>query len=67
MRIDLCRKCGDELQIQKKCFSCNEPIKFQCIKCHYSPDEQFHFHYNTSQLIAPIRKGYNNTLNVLKI
>jgi len=56
MRIDLCRKCGDELQIQKKCFSCNEPIKFQCIKCHYSPDEQFHFHYNASQLIVQIRK-----------
>jgi len=56
MRIDSCRKCGDELKTQKKCFSCNEPIKFQCIRCHYSPDEQLHYHCNVPQLMVPIGK-----------
>jgi len=57
MRIELCRKCGDELKIQKKCFSCKEPIKFQCIQCHYSPDEQLHLHCNSTQLATPIENN----------
>lgn len=56
MRIDSCRKCGDDLKIQKKCFSCREPVKFQCKRCHYSPDEQLHLHCNHTQLVTPIRK-----------
>ena len=43
MKIDSCRKCGQELEIQKKCSSCNEPITFQCVYCNYLTDEQLHF------------------------
>ena len=43
MKIDSCRKCGEELEIQKKCSSCNEPITFQCVQCDLLTDTRFHF------------------------
>ena len=42
MRIDSCRKCGEKLEVQKKCTVCDEPILFQCVTCNYSTDNQWH-------------------------
>ena len=42
MRIDSCRKCGIELTIKQKCSICNEPLKFNCKKCHFESEEQIH-------------------------
>jgi len=50
MRINSCRKCGQELHIQKKCSSCNEPITLQCVRCNFLTDEQVHFHYSVPLL-----------------
>lgn len=42
MRIDSCRKCGTELTIKQKCSICDEPIMFDCKKCHFESEEQIH-------------------------
>ena len=52
MRIDCCRKCGTELELEKKCFTCNKPIAFRCKTCKSITDEQIHFDcmYNVIQV-----------------
>ncbi|WP_299290078.1 hypothetical protein [Nitrosopumilus sp.] len=42
MRIDSCRKCGMELETNKKCEVCNDAIQFLCHKCGNVTDEQIH-------------------------
>ncbi len=43
MRIDSCRRCGENLTTQKECNVCNEVILFSCVKCNYSTEEKLHF------------------------
>lgn len=43
MRIELCRKCGVELEIKQTCFVCTSPIQFHCSKCNIDTDEQIHY------------------------
>ncbi|MCV0430434.1 hypothetical protein [Nitrosopumilus sp.] len=42
MKMDSCRKCGIEMDVNQTCSVCREPIKFKCKKCHYFTDEQIH-------------------------
>ena len=42
MRIDSCRKCGIELEINKKCYVCNKPNQFFCHSCSNVTEEQIH-------------------------
>ncbi len=42
MRVDSCRKCGDRLEINKKCTICSSAIKFCCKKCNFESEEQIH-------------------------
>ncbi len=42
MKIDSCRKCGQELKVSRSCTVCNEPIEFQCNDCKIVTEEQFH-------------------------
>jgi len=42
MRIDSCRKCGTELEENKKCDICLEINQFFCHNCGYTTDEQIH-------------------------
>ena len=42
MRVDSCRKCGVELTIKQECSMCNEPIKFNCKRCHFESEERIH-------------------------
>ena len=42
MRIDSCRKCGTELEINKKCDMCRDAIQFFCHNCGNITDEQIH-------------------------
>ena len=56
MRIDSCRKCGKELEIEKKCYSCNEPTVFHCTKCIYSTVEQIHFECQAKMIEVSIKR-----------
>ena len=42
MRIDSCRKCGTELEVEKKCDICRDAIQFFCHSCGNIADEQIH-------------------------
>ena len=42
MRFDSCRKCGTELEIEKKCGVCKEANQFFCHGCSHVTDEQIH-------------------------
>ena len=42
MRTDSCRKCGDELESNKKCQVCSESNQFVCHKCGEVTGEQIH-------------------------
>ena len=42
MRFDSCRKCGAELEVEKKCKICREVNLFSCPICNYVADEQIH-------------------------
>ena len=46
MRIDLCRHCGAEQKINKKCHLCREGIEFCCQKCNSVTDIQHHLQCN---------------------
>ena len=53
MRIDSCRKCGAELEVNKKCDICRNANQFFCHTCGLVTDEQIHsncylvnFNYN---------------------
>ena len=42
MRIDSCRKCGVELEVNKKCNICKEANQFFCHNCGHITEEQIH-------------------------
>ena len=42
MRIDSCRKCGTELEVNKRCDVCGEASQFFCHSCSHVTDEQIH-------------------------
>ena len=44
MRIDLCRKCGQELQVMQLCNNCNQPLHFECSNCTVFVDDPIHQH-----------------------
>lgn len=49
MRIDSCRKCGEELQVMQLCNNCNQPLHFECSNCIVFVDDPIHQHENPSQ------------------
>ena len=50
MRIDSCRKCGEELQVMQLCSRCDQPLHFECNNCIMFVDDPIHYHDNpTSQ------------------
>ena len=42
MRIDSCRKCGETLEVNKKCNICKKENEFFCHKCGFITNEQIH-------------------------
>jgi hypothetical protein len=42
MRIDSCRKCGNELEINQRCDVCNDAIEFYCHGCGATTEKQIH-------------------------
>jgi len=50
MRIDSCRKCGEQLQVINICNHCNQPLHFECNNCNSFVDDPIHQHeFLTSQ------------------
>lgn len=43
MKQDSCRRCGNELEVNKKCDVCNKENQFYCHECGYVTVEQIHF------------------------
>jgi len=43
MKQDSCRRCGNELEVNKKCDICNKENQFYCHECGYVTEEQIHF------------------------
>ena len=60
MRIDSCRKCGNEMKPSDEyCNVCDSPMKFVCTECKKETDMQYHvqFHKNDhSQEPIPVLK-----------
>jgi predicted amidophosphoribosyltransferase len=50
MRIDSCRKCGQELQIMQICGNCDQPLHFECNNCITFVDVPIHQHENFALL-----------------
>ena len=50
MRIDSCRKCGTELEVESKCEICKSPDQFFCHGCGNITDKQIHFLCNMVHL-----------------
>ena len=51
IRIDSCRKCGEELQVMRPCSNCDQPLHFECNNCNAYVDDPIHQHESiTSQL-----------------
>jgi len=46
VRIDSCRKCGQELQVITLCSSCDQPLHFECNNCRHFVDDLIHLHGN---------------------
>jgi len=42
MKDESCRHCGAELEVNKKCEFCNNPVQFFCHACGGITDEQIH-------------------------
>ena len=42
MRIDSCRKCGNELEINQRCDVCHDAIEFYCHGCGATTEKQIH-------------------------
>ncbi len=54
IRIDSCRKCGEELQVMQLCISCEQPLHFECNNCISFVDDPIHQHESiTSQSFLP--------------
>ena len=51
MRIDSCRKCGQELLVIHLCSHCGQPLHFECNNCNVYIDDPIHQHENSSQLL----------------
>ncbi len=49
MRVDLCRKCGQELQVTHLCSYCDQPLHFECSNCICFVDDPIHQHENSLQ------------------
>ena len=43
MKQNSCRRCGNELEVNKKCDICNKVNQFYCHECGYVTIEQIHF------------------------
>ncbi len=43
MKLDSCRRCGNELEVNKKCTVCNKENQFYCHECGDVTIEQIHF------------------------
>ena len=43
MKHDSCRRCGEELEVNKECKICSQANQFFCHKCGYVTEEQIHF------------------------
>ena len=50
MRLDSCRRCGTELEINKRCNACSKPNQFFCHRCGHVTNEQIHFTCNLKSL-----------------
>jgi len=44
MRVDSCRKCGEELQVMHLCSYCVQPLHFECNTCNSFVDDPIHSH-----------------------
>jgi len=42
MRIDLCRRCGAEMEVSKRCSVCHGANEFLCRGCGVTCPEQTH-------------------------
>lgn len=42
MRFESCRRCGKELEVDRRCNICNLPITFSCHACGNITEKQFH-------------------------
>lgn len=42
MKEDSCRRCGNGLEVNKKCDICNKENQFYCHECGYATEEQIH-------------------------
>ena len=51
MRVDSCRKCGEELQVMKLCSNCDQPLHFKCKNCNAFVEDPIHQHENFLQLL----------------
>ena len=56
MRIDSCRICGIELEINQRCNICHEAIEFYCHSCGATTEKQIHLQclINSGQIIKVI-------------
>ncbi|MBI5147039.1 MAG: hypothetical protein HZA84_07455 [Thaumarchaeota archaeon] len=56
MRIDLCRKCGDEMRKYEQVESCNgcgrDFEQFICRKCNFVTEPQYHIHQTKLEAMA---------------
>ena len=43
MKQESCRRCGNELEVNKKCDVCNKVNQFFCHECGFVSEEQIHF------------------------
>ena len=50
MRVDSCRKCGEELQVMHLCSYCAQPLHFECNTCNSFVDDPIHHHETLLQL-----------------
>ena len=42
MKEDSCRRCGNGLEVNKKCDICSKENQFYCHECGYVTEEQIH-------------------------
>ena len=57
IRIDSCRKCGEELQVMRLCNNCDQPLHFECNNCISFVDDPIHQHENLSQSLFSFSEG----------
>ena len=51
MRVDSCRKCGQELEVMQLCSHCDQPLHFGCNNCNSFVDDPIHQHEISHQLV----------------